>query len=108
MCRGLSPRKHVFGDRSYDSAVIADVAPSAPVTSSRVFWHYASVGIVAALSLDMAHATKAQIKTVQLRLATLRAELDDAFTARCGEAAKKCIREDIAVWENELDRLLAA
>jgi hypothetical protein len=56
----------------------------------------------------MATATKTQIKTVQLRLATLRAELDDAFTEKCGPAAKRCIREDIAVWENELDRLTAA
>jgi hypothetical protein len=53
-------------------------------------------------------ATKSQIKTLNLRLATLRAELTDSLTERCGEAAKKCIREDIATWEAELARVTAA
>jgi hypothetical protein len=50
-------------------------------------------------------ATKTQIKSLNLRLSVLRAELTDPLTIRCGAAAQKCIREDIATVEAELARV---
>jgi hypothetical protein len=55
--------------------------------------------------MSNAKATKSQIKTLKLRIETLKAELVHPFTEQCGEAAKKCIREDIATWEAELARV---
>lgn len=45
-----------------------------------------------------------QLKTLNLRLAALREELEQPLTKRCGKAAEKCIRDDIdavqaQVWE---------
>lgn len=52
-------------------------------------------------------ATKTQINSLNLRLTVLRAELESDLTQRCGDAAKKCIREDIATVEAQLARLVA-
>lgn len=52
--------------------------------------------------------TAAQIKILSARITNLYAELAQPLTATCGPAAKKCIKEDIAAWEAELERVRAA
>jgi hypothetical protein len=49
--------------------------------------------------------SKTEIKNLNLRLSVLHAEIEQPLTKRCGAAAEKCIREDIAVVEAELARL---
>ncbi len=57
------------------------------------------------LHMTTTKATKTRINGLNLRLSVLRAELESDLTERCGEAAKKCIREDIATVEAELARV---
>jgi hypothetical protein len=45
---------------------------------------------------------KTLINGLNLRLSVLRAELEQPLTKRCGPAAEKCIREDIATVEAQL------
>lgn len=47
------------------------------------------------------------LRSLNLRLSVLRAELEQPLTKRCGAAAEKCIREDIATVEAELARVAA-
>lgn len=42
-------------------------------------------------------ATKSEIKSLKLRIATLEAELAHPFTIKCGPAAIKCVSEDLAL-----------
>jgi hypothetical protein len=51
--------------------------------------------------------SKTLLNGLNLRLSVLRAELEQPLTKRCGAAAEKCIREDIATVEAELARLVA-
>ncbi len=46
--------------------------------------------------------TKTQTKTLNQRIAALQAELRSDLTKRCGKAAEKCIREDIATARKQL------
>jgi hypothetical protein len=57
------------------------------------------------LLMTTTKATKTQIKNLKLRLSVLHAELEQPLTKRCGAAAEKCIREDIATVEAELARV---
>lgn len=52
--------------------------------------------------------TKTEIKMLNLRIATLRAELTDPYTVSLGDAAVKCVAEDLETTEAELARRLAA
>jgi len=49
--------------------------------------------------------SKTLLNGLRLRLSVLRAELASDITKRCGAAAEKCIREDIATVEAELARV---
>ncbi|HEY3256260.1 MAG TPA: hypothetical protein VGJ91_20015 [Polyangiaceae bacterium] len=56
----------------------------------------------------MAKATKTQIKNIEARIATFRAEMNDPYTVSLGPAAVKCVRESLEAWEAELERVRAA
>lgn len=52
--------------------------------------------------MSSADANKTLINSLNLRLSVLRDELASDLTKRCGKAAAKCIREDIATVKKQL------
>jgi hypothetical protein len=51
--------------------------------------------------------SKSEIKMLNLRIATLRAEMTDPYTVSLGRAAVNCVRESLEATEAELARRLA-